>query len=122
MGRECDESDEGDRKTNVCEDSCHKPLVNVASIYAPQISRSAREKDDSWESALMVMMSKPQNEIILLGGDLNGHVGRESSGYKRIHGGYGILNAESERILEFCEALQLFLCNTWFLQRPNSKA
>ncbi|KAM9794705.1 uncharacterized protein LOC133163459 [Syngnathus typhle] len=64
----------------------------------------------------MVLSGIPQNEVIILGGDLNGHVGRESDGFEGVHGeqGYGMRNAEGERILEFGNALELVLCNTLF--------
>ena len=37
----------------------------------------------------------------MLGGDLNGHVGKESDGYEGVHGGQGyrMRNAEGERIM-----------------------
>ena len=31
----------------------------------------------------------PESERIFIGGDLNGHVGKTSGGYERVHGGYG---------------------------------
>ena len=31
----------------------------------------------------------PQMEAIVLGGDLNGHVGSSGDGYEGVHGGYG---------------------------------
>nr|XP_049587334.1 craniofacial development protein 2-like [Syngnathus scovelli]XP_049587336.1 craniofacial development protein 2-like [Syngnathus scovelli]XP_049587343.1 craniofacial development protein 2-like [Syngnathus scovelli]XP_049587352.1 craniofacial development protein 2-like [Syngnathus scovelli]XP_049587362.1 craniofacial development protein 2-like [Syngnathus scovelli] len=93
-----------------------KRLTNVISIYAPQVGRSQDEKDAFWDKAIMVLSGIPQNEVIILGGDLNGHVGRESDGFEGVHGGqgYGMRNAEGERILEFGDALELVLCNTLF--------
>ena len=53
-----------------------------------------------------------EKEIIILGGDLNGHVGETTSGYDNVHGGfgYGVRNAEGERILEFGLALSMVVC------------
>ena len=41
--------------------------------------------------------------MVVLGGDLNGHVGQKSEGYEGVHGGfgYGVRNVEGEKILEF---------------------
>ena len=93
-----------------------KRLTNVVAIYAPQVGRCQDEKDAFWDKAILVLSGIPQNEAIILGGDLNGHVGRESGGFEGVHGGqgYGTRNAEGERILEFGDALELVLCNTFF--------
>jgi len=39
----------------------------------------------------------PQNEMVVLAGDMNGHVGSSNGGCDRMHGsfGYGDRNAES---------------------------
>jgi len=41
--------------------------------------------------------------LIVVGGDLNGHVGTNVYGYDGVHGVYGFRerNADGERILEF---------------------
>ena len=96
-------------------------IVNLVSAYAPQVGRSSKEKEDFWNLALTSLMSIPQNEMIILGGDLNGHVGKSPAGYEGIHGGfgYGSRNVEGEHVLEFCDALQLVLCNTFFKKEDN---
>ena len=43
---------------------------------------------------------------------MNGHVGRYADGYGGI--GFGTRNAEGERILEFCDAVGMVVCNTFF--------
>jgi len=45
----------------------------------------------------------PQNELIVLAGDMNGHVGSSNVGCDEMHGryGYGDRNADGSRILEF---------------------
>ena len=59
--------------------------------------------------------------MVIIGGDLNGHVGREANGYDGVHGGcgYGIRNVEGERILMMGSALDLVVCNTRFKKRDN---
>ena len=59
----------------------------------------------------------PQNKMVVLAGDMNGHVGSSSAGYNRMHGGfgYGDRNADDSRILEFADRLNLVICNTWFM-------
>jgi len=43
----------------------------------------------------------PQNEMVVLAGDMNGHVGSSNVGYDEMHGGfgYGDRNADRSRIL-----------------------
>ena len=45
------------------------------------------------------------SELIVVGGDLNAHVGTNVDGYDGVHGGYGFgeRNADGEQILEFCD-------------------
>ena len=60
--------------------------------------------------------------MIILAGDLNGHVGRSCGGYENVHGGFGFgdRNEEGDRILEAAVALELTVCNTWF-RKERSK-
>ena len=76
------------------------------AAYAPQTGRSQEEKDNFWEAVWKLIKGIKKTERIMLGRDLNRHVGKESDGYEGVHGGqgYGVWNAEDERILEFCEA------------------
>ena len=61
----------------------------------------------------------PQNEMVVLAGDMNGHVGSNSVGYDGTHGGYvfGARNANGSRILEFADGLNLVICNTMFMKQ-----
>jgi hypothetical protein len=71
-----------------------------------------------WDRLQDTLARVPPGEFIMLGGDLYGHVGSGSDG---IHGdfGFGKTNKEDERILEFCEALELVLGNTLFTKRKG---
>ena len=99
-----------------------KCLMNVVAAYAPQTGRSQEEKDNFWEAVWKLIEGIKKTERIMLGGDLNGHVGKESDGYEGVHGGkgYGVRNAEGERILEFCEAAGIIMCGTQF-RKADSK-
>ena len=57
--------------------------------YVPQTGRSAEEKDSFWDQMISVTGSIPASELIVVGGDLNGHVGTNVDGYDGVHGGYG---------------------------------
>ena len=74
-------------------------LVTCICAYAPQTSRSDEEKDSFWDQMISVTGSIPASELIVVGGDLNGHVGTNVDG---VHGGHGFgeRNADGERILQ----------------------
>lgn len=58
----------------------------MISAYAPQTGLSEEVKNVFWEE---LVAGVKDEEIIVLGSDLNGHVGRLSIGYEGIHGGWG---------------------------------
>jgi hypothetical protein len=93
-----------------------KCLVNVISGYAPQVGRSEMEKDKFWTDVSDLVEGLGNDETVVLGGDLNGHVGSKSDGYEGVHGGYGVgtRNAEGTRILEFAVEQEMILCGTQF--------
>ena len=93
-----------------------KQIVNIVSAYAPQVGLSAEEKDDFWDSFITVLSGIPKQDIIFIGSDLNGHVGRDADGYGGVHGGmrFGTRNAEGESILEFGDTVGLPVYNTFF--------
>ena len=57
-----------------------------------------------------------ERDIVVIGEDLNGHVGALAEGYEGVHGesGFGVRNTEGVRILEFWDALDMAVCNTMF--------
>jgi len=59
--------------------------------------------------------------MVVLAGDMNGHVGSSNAGYDGTHGsfGYGDRNADSSRILEFADRLNLVICNTLFMKQES---
>ena len=64
-------------------------LVTCICAYASQTGRSAEEKDSFWDQMISVTGSIPASELIVVGGDRNGHVGTNVDGYDGVHGGYG---------------------------------
>ncbi|KAH1194138.1 Craniofacial development protein 2 [Glycine max] len=94
---------------------------NVISGYAPQVGLAEHFKVKFWEDLEGVLQDIPQGEKVFLGGDLNGHVGSVDRGFEGVHGGFGIgeMNGEGKSILEFSEALDLSIANTWFKKREE---
>ena len=55
-------------------------LVTCICAHVPQTGRSAEEKDPFWDQMISVTESIPASELIVVGGDLNGHVGTNVDG------------------------------------------
>ena len=96
-----------------------REIFNVISAYAPQVGLEEQYKIKFWEDLEDLIQGISLGEKILLGGDLNGHVGSETTGYEGFHGGYGIgnANAEGKTILDFALAFNFIIANTCFRKR-----
>jgi len=81
-----------------------------------------KEKENFWNELFHMVSCIPQNEMVMLVGDTNGHDGSNSVGYDGMHGGYefGDRNADGSRILEFADGLNLVICNTLFMKQNLS--
>ena len=94
--------------------------MHVISAYAPQGGKTQEEKEEFWgmmdDSIGNIPENIPENEILIIGGDLNRYVGRERNGFEDVMGidGYGERNADGENILEICQSRQLKILNTMF--------
>ena len=68
-----------------------------------------------------LMRGIPQGEHVFIGGDFNGHVGKDRRGYEMVHGGHGFgdRNDSGEAILDFVVAYDLIVANTFFRKRDE---
>ena len=60
---------------------------SVISAYAPQSGRSDEGKDEFFRNLEDLINMVPARERLVVGANLNGHVGRSSDGFQRVHGG-----------------------------------
>ncbi|KAL6588053.1 hypothetical protein OROMI_001031 [Orobanche minor] len=69
----------------------------------------------------MVVERIPMSEKLIIGGDLNGHVGVSRDGFESVHGGFGFgdRNEAGNGILDFALAYDLGIMNTWFEKRDS---
>jgi len=74
------------------------------------------EKEEFLSSLREVLSAINSNERLVVCGDMNAHVGVGKDGFEGVHGGYGfgVRNTEGEMLLEFADALDLAVANTWF--------
>src|SRR5437867_289909 len=91
--------------------------------YASQVGRSTVEKEEFLQSLSKMVAEIGQEEFVVIGGDMNGHVGEKVDGYEGVHGGkgYGVRNTEGEMLLEFADAMKLVVLNTWFTKSESKK-
>ncbi|PWA79075.1 hypothetical protein CTI12_AA058500 [Artemisia annua] len=93
--------------------------VNVISAYASQVGRSDVEKRSFWDSLDELVRECPADQRMIIGGDLNCHIGATTDEYAGVHGGfgYGVRNVEGCSILEFATAHNLVVANSFFKKR-----
>ena len=94
---------------------------NIISVYAPQIGLEDWEKMKFWEDLEGLVQGIPLQEKIVIGGDFNGHVGKEARQYAGFHGGFGFgdLNDEGKSILDFSMAYDFRIVNTCFKKKEE---
>ena len=66
-----------------------KTVTTFISVYAPQVGLEDDEKDSFYDALRATVAKVDDKKIVIIAGDLNGHVGRSSEGYEGIHGGSG---------------------------------
>lgn len=95
--------------------------VSVVSAYAPQVGCSDEEKMKFWEMLEQALLEIPKEEKVIIGADLNGHVGKDRKGFMRQHGGwgYGARNEGGEEILKVAQAYDLAIVNTFFQKKEE---
>ncbi|KAK6744303.1 hypothetical protein RB195_011169 [Necator americanus] len=95
--------------------------LQVVSAYAPQVGCSEEEKACFWENLQQYVQSLEGEEVLLIGGDFNGHVGSRKDGFKSCHGGYGYggRNDHGLRILEYAAASDVIIANTQYRKRKS---
>ncbi|XP_071719227.1 uncharacterized protein [Rutidosis leptorrhynchoides] len=96
----------------------------IICAYAPHAGRGDAKKRHFWESLDEVVRMCPSDHRLLIGGDLNGHIGTDKEGYTGVYGGfgYGVRNEEGLSILEFVVAHDLAVVNSFFKKRDAQLA
>ncbi|XP_071712549.1 uncharacterized protein [Rutidosis leptorrhynchoides] len=96
----------------------------VISAYTPHAGLGDAEKKSFWELLDEVVRGCPADHRLIIGGDLNGHIGVEAEGYEGAHGGFGFgpRNEEGRSILEFAIAHELVVANSFFKKRDAQLA
>ena len=64
-------------------------VLNVISVYALKVGHDESAKRFFWKDLDRLVRAVPSSEKLFIGGDLNGHVGTSSAGFKAVHEGFG---------------------------------
>jgi len=98
-------------------------MINIISAYAPQTGCDEEEKDKFWEDMDNAIVSVSTEERVVIGADLNGHVGEGNAGCEDVMGkhGFGTRNAGGQRIVEFASRTNMSVLNTYFTKKDEHK-
>ncbi|KAI5740423.1 hypothetical protein M8J76_003694 [Diaphorina citri] len=96
-------------------------IYNILSVYAPQIGCDNEEKTKFYDTLEDVLERIPENELVMIGADMNGHVGKRRDGHEECHGGYGFgeKNEPGERVINLAEAYDLKIVNTFYKKKDE---
>ena len=81
------------------------------------------EKNDFWQDLDGLIENVSKQERIVLGADLNGHVGEGNIADKEILGRYGAgtRNKEGSMIVDFAKRMDLVIVNTYFKKKDEDR-
>lgn len=90
--------------------------VHVIAAYAPTETNSDVSKDEFYDRLQDVLDSLLQTTMIMITGDMKGHVGIDRTGWESTMGkfGHGEMNDNGLRLMSFATANKLVLRNTLF--------
>ena len=96
-------------------------IISFVSAYGPQVGLEEQVKCELWDNLRDLMRSIPEDEKVLLGGDFNGHIGRDAGNFNSVHEGSGVgARKESrENLLEFALAKNLVIANSIFRKKDD---
>ena len=91
-------------------------ILNIVSAYVSQVNYSMEEKNDFWVDLDELIESISTEERIVLGADLNGHLGEGNIEDEEIMGRYGAgtRNKEGRMVVDFGKRMDLAIVNTYF--------
>ena len=97
--------------------------LNIVSAYVPQINNSLEEKNDFWEDLDGLIESISKKERIVLGANLNKHVGKGNTGDEKIMKRYGAgtRNKERSMVVDFEKRMNLAIVNIYFKKKDEHR-
>ena len=97
-------------------------ILNIVRAYAPQVNNSMEEKNHFWEDLDGLTESVSKEERIILGADLNGHVGERNIENEEIMGRYGAGTKNKEGLMVVIwKRMNLAIVNTYFKKKDEHR-
>ena len=95
-------------------------MLNVISAYAPQVGCIRGEKEAFRLDLDETVEKIPKNKRIVMGADLNGHVGEGNNDDEEGMGRHGLgkRNNEGQAVVDFAKRMELAITNTYFVKKP----
>ena len=84
---------------------------------------NTEEKEEFWNELDEEVQKIPGAERVVIGADLNGHVGKEKTGDERVMGRYGLRerNEEGQGIMDFAKRMGMAVLNTYFKKKEEHR-
>ena len=98
-------------------------ILNITSAYAPQVGNIMEEKNDFWQDLDGLIESASKQQRIVLGANLNGHVGEGNIGDEEIMRRYsaGTRNKKRSMAVDFAKRMNLAVVNTYFKKKDKHR-
>ena len=98
-------------------------ILNIESAYAPQVNNRMKEKNDFWKDLDELIEIVSKQERIVLGADLNGHVGEGNIRDEEIMWRYGggTKHKELSMAVEFAKRIDLAIVNIYFKKKHKRR-
>ncbi|CAH1274548.1 Hypp5338 [Branchiostoma lanceolatum] len=98
-----------------------KQYITLFSVYAPTLQADPADKNMFYTELRNLVRNTPADDKVVILGDFNARVGRDSEAWKEALGKHGVgnCNDNGRLMLEFCAEMQLAITNTIFQQKNS---
>ena len=98
-------------------------ILNIVSAYAPQVNNNIEQKNDFCKDLDGLIESVSKEERLVVGANLNRHVGEGNLGDEEIMGRYGAgtRNREGSMVVDFAKRMDLGIVNTYFKKKDKHR-
>ena len=98
-------------------------FATIISVYAPTMTNPDENKESFYNQLTSVLSGIPRIDKLLLIGDFNMRIGRESDNRPLVMGKHGIgkCNSNGELLLALCSEFKLIVTNTMFKLKDKRK-
>ena len=101
----------------------NQQYATLFSVYSPTLLADPAVKDKFYSDLRSLVQSSPADDKVIILGDFNARVGRDSEAWKGALGKHGVgnCNDSGRLLLEFCTEQQFVITNSIFQQKDSLK-